>query len=797
MASRKPKQKRAVVASAAQIPLDQKGITGLKSRRASWQTQAFDYEEEIGEVGYSMGYLGNSMAQLRIFAAEQPEADQAPVMSEAEIPNEELDRLDQGDGIAENLRRLAVNLSIVGECYLVGLGEKPATDETPEVPEEWSIRSIEEISTTGGKATVTHPDGTKQTLDPEADFIARLWTPSARNANRPISSMRGVLSACEEILMIDRAIRAALQSRAAINGMILLPFGMSLGGTADPTQDQQDGEGTADSFLDSVQAALVAPITNPDQASAAAPLMLQGERDDLKAATHLKFDRPIDATLDQRMERALKRLAQGLNVPVQVVLGIADVNHWGAWQIQEDAFKSHIEPLAVAMMSMLTKAFLWPMLKLRNVSNFQDYQVWYDASKLVVRPDRGLDAKWAHENSVINNAATRAALGFNDDDIPDDEELRRNLLLRGTRMDPTIQGQLLKGSFAPDIQIPEPSSGFEPAGQAVKATDTVAPKKGPPDQGAQAGTSMPASGFVASVKPNLGTQLAEIDRQLRLRLHVAADAALSRTLERAGAKLISKAKKDQALSASLSNVPVTQVARMLGPAMVESFGLTESDLVGGGFASLKKKFMSWTASAQRQALTLLGLDDQTTELAQAQQASDRSDAWMWMSGALTGLAHSMLYDPSPQAPPQGEYDDSMNVPFGLVREAVARAGGADGMEERDNFVVLVNGGTEPAGGIGTGQVITGLLPDAGQGIEGWQWVYGAYPRTHPFEPHEALDGTEFANFDDEVLANNEPWPATDFLAPGDHDGCACDAEPIILPLTDSSSEPDTLDQEAV
>src|SRR6266568_257271 len=184
MASRRQKPKRAVVASAAQIPLDQKGITGLKSRRAAWQTQAFDYEDDIGECKYSMAFLGNSMARLRLFVAEQPEPDQSPIQSDNEPANEELDRLDQGEGKAEMLRRLAVNLSIVGEAYLVGVAEKE-TEEGALTPEEWSIRSIEELSTTGGKATITRPDGSKYELAKDEDFMARMWTPSARNANKP------------------------------------------------------------------------------------------------------------------------------------------------------------------------------------------------------------------------------------------------------------------------------------------------------------------------------------------------------------------------------------------------------------------------------------------------------------------------------------------------------------------------------------------------------------------------------------------------------------------------------------
>jgi hypothetical protein len=220
---------------------------------------------------------------------------------------------------------------------------------------------------------------------------------------------------------------------------------------------------------------------------------------------------------------------------------------------------------------------------------------------------------------------------------------------------------------------------------------------------------------------------------------------------------------------------------------VQSLGVSESDLVEGSFASLKRKFTTWTRQAQRQALSMLNVDDTTRAAAELQQDSDRSDAWAWMSAALGSLAHQMLYDPSPDAPPQGEYDDSLDVPFGLVRQAVARAGGADGMETTDGFGMTIQGGTEPAGGIGTGQVVMDLLGNQGQGVEGWVWVYGDYPRTRPFEPHEALDGVQFQSWDDEVLANNEGWPDTPFFYCGDHDGDLCSFDPIVMDVSADAS----------
>lgn len=56
-------------------------------------------------------------------------------------------------------------------------------------------------------------------------------------------------------------------------------------------------------------------------------------------------------------------------------------------------------------------------------------------------------------------------------------------------------------------------------------------------------------------------------------------------------------------------------------------------------------------------------------------------------------------------------------------------------------------------------------------VSGYEWVYGDFFRLRPFEPHVELDGVEFENFDDPVLANPDTFPDTAFYQPGDHDGC--------------------------
>jgi hypothetical protein len=77
-----------------------------------------------------------------------------------------------------------------------------------------------------------------------------------------------------------------------------------------------------------------------------------------------------------------------------------------------------------------------------------------------------------------------------------------------------------------------------------------------------------------------------------------------------------------------------------------------------------------------------------------------------------------------------------------------------------------------------------VLAQGGATVDGYQWVYGPAHRTRPFDPHAELDGVEFVNFDDDVLTNNEGFPEYDFFMPGDHPGCICDYEPIVIAASD-------------
>jgi hypothetical protein len=285
----------------------------------------------------------------------------------------------------------------------------------------------------------------------------------------------------------------------------------------------------------------------------------------------------------------------------------------------------------------------------------------------------------------------------------------------------------------------------------------------------------------------LGRRWADRDRQLRSRLLVAADAAMTRALDRAGARLRSRlgAAKHSPWRDIIDGHPNREVASLIGPAAVTAaIDADPATLIESEFDEIVARFRAQVGRAQRQTrseLAELGLDDEQVERMERAQAEDRERGAELLLALLVGLASSRLFDPSPSAPPIGEHDPDMSVPAGVMRQALSVAGGARGEPTRGG---AFRGPDERiAGQLATGQTVADFAREIGLEIAGYTWDYGdASTRQTPFPPHESLDGVQFDTWDDPALANSAAFPDTQFLFPGDHDGCQCDAVPRFVDL---------------
>jgi 2'-5' RNA ligase len=297
----------------------------------------------------------------------------------------------------------------------------------------------------------------------------------------------------------------------------------------------------------------------------------------------------------------------------------------------------------------------------------------------------------------------------------------------------------------------------------------------------------------------LSRKLTEIDSQLRARIQVAACAAMTRLLDKAGAKLRTRSADRKFKNAEISTLVASQsdnrlLASTLGPTLVASLGFTTApELLSADWSELKAQFTGWTEAAQKQALRVamqlagISSDDESYQTADAALQSSVAPAWDAMESALNAIAEKVLYTPDGDLDGGASFDPDTVVPAGVVRNALTIAGGVPPTDAVVDVGQPVDVGTDPAGAmvsvnvpggqIGNGDAISGLLDDSGMQVVTYEWIHGSGGQ-HPLPCHDYLDGVPFASFDDDVLSpdNNPDWdgfPEVERLAPGDHDGCTC------------------------
>jgi hypothetical protein len=413
-----------------------------------WQRQAWGYYKTLGEIHYGAGFYARMLSGVRLFV-EQRDADGDWVEMEGESPlAAQLERLENARGGMSALQGSYGTLTFVqGEsmlcCTLEGYGEdaygEPLLGVDGEAyTEVWEMLSAAELTYSKGEKIYTRRRGGAgagekyQETDPEdpqpGTMIAyRFYHRDPEYSGLADSSMRAVLSDCEELLLLKQSIRNTARNRGAGNGVLVLPS--SMGGDLIDTGDGVMVPKNAKAIFD----ALTAPIANEQAASAVSPLILFAPPDTTSStAFHIDLRGAALYRETGLRDECIRRIAIGLDMPPENLLGTAGVNHWTAWQIDEAAWKNHGAPVARELVEQLTSALLKPVALDLGIDP-HDIRVWYDATDVVEDPDRGHAAMDAHDRLIISDASARRDLGFDEDDAPGIQEwmARANIKSRG------------------------------------------------------------------------------------------------------------------------------------------------------------------------------------------------------------------------------------------------------------------------------------------------------------------------------------------------------------------------------
>ena len=473
---------RPITAAATQVKIGDRAEADMfKQRRnagsSMWQSEAWEYYDAIGEIKYAFNLVASVVSRIRLYPAVVSDPSEAP----SPIRNVEeydqrlvaaaeraLQRLDSAyGGQAGLLKDAALNLQVTGECYLTQVPERIGSG----LPETWDIRSVDEINTDAkgnyiitprrelkiGSATSAKPGVIGL---PKGAFIGRIWRAHPRFSEEADSSLRGVLDLCSELLLLNRTFRATAKSRLNA-GALYLPDGLSVASAPDPNYPYDDADGiyseptpeeVEDEFEDQLIDAMTTPIKDEDSASAVVPLIIRGPAELGDKIKQFKFERSFDPALAARSDRVLERIMQGIDVPKDIVTGLANVKYSNALQIDESLYKAHIEPMMLLIADALTVVYLRPYL-LANGFTEADVDrivVWYDPSLVATRNDRAADADSGFEKMAISFETWRRAHGFAEAEAPSPTEVALRLLVEKGMITPELTEAML-GVVAPEV----------------------------------------------------------------------------------------------------------------------------------------------------------------------------------------------------------------------------------------------------------------------------------------------------------------------------------------------------------
>jgi hypothetical protein len=364
---------------------------------------------------------------------------------------------------------LAVQLAVPGEGYLVG--------ETRQGAERWSVRSVDEVQARHKQWQVKDENApnSDQWRDVVGGHVFRVWRPHKRWYHLADSSARSARATMRELELVNRHILAQYLSRLASAGIWFLP------NEVDFPVREEFADMPNPIMAEIVELARLA-IAEPGTASAVIPLLMQmpGEWIKTVADSHLDFTLKIDEKIIEKRDSAIKRLATQVNIPAEVLLGMGDVNHWGAWQIEEGALKTTIAPDAELIANAVTTAYLQPRLAAGGEQDTGRFVVWYDMSELTMRPDRSDDAVLLYDRQELSGDALRRETGFDEADKPTGADLLDQALKLVLRTLPDAALTALRELTGATLETPSVAASPAPE-PAPEAAPVPVPVTGPPN----------------------------------------------------------------------------------------------------------------------------------------------------------------------------------------------------------------------------------------------------------------------------------------------------------------------------
>jgi hypothetical protein len=372
---------------------------------ASQQKRAFGYygfpgspNLPVGEVRYVVGWHADQMTRLEwdvlidgsdVWSVELPgnkKSDKPTIIStkredgEQDVTAASKELLDLIDWTDSNIRAVDTNLFVAGQ------GDYIRDDKG------WRVLSVVE-------------NKRKEKLAAARDAVSFIW-PHPADPDKPDAPLFSVLELLAQLEWLDRQAQTQSRQRVLFSGILA---------TADSLEGP-DGK----SFWDVWNETLSARSIDPDDMS---PVRLQGPIGTGTGPNVVKdglnWIMPpfgYDAVIDRRSVAAIQRLAYGLPIPPEILLGLQAQSRATAFQVEENAYRAHIEPPAW-MVAQVPQDALESILE-----GDRTVEVRPNPTKMLARKQSVEDVKWARDNNLVTPDYTREVLSIPEDAAPEEND---------------------------------------------------------------------------------------------------------------------------------------------------------------------------------------------------------------------------------------------------------------------------------------------------------------------------------------------------------------------------------------
>lgn len=507
-------------------------------------------QQPIGEAGYVIGWHADQMSRMgwgllidgkKEWKLDLPDGTVVRSMSERELEQEPEAGLSHAEASAKVLsligwgpgtvREIDTNLFVAGEFDFL------AEDDS-----KWHVVSV------------VDPDR-NDLISAAKHRIRGLW-PHPADPSRPDAPLFRVLPILEEMDWLSRLSRSQVAQRVALRGIIGIADKLSAAGGGD--------------FWEEFQQALAATMEDPTNV---APMALRGSEslvepsgNGMKGFSWVIPKFPADQRVDEKMQALIQRLAYGLPIPPEILLGLQAQSRATAYQVEENSYRAHIEPPAWLVAKVATQA-------LSILIPGKQVQVVPDPSDLLARRHSVQDVKDAWDRGLVSAAYVREVLDIPETSAADAEDLELLMMIEG-KQDPETD---------PANVAAQPAVTASVGGSADRPLTT---------------------GELA----DLGDKLAEIDHTLMMELAGATVQATDRAREKVGAR----ARTFEGLRKAIGrDVPNSQVVATIGLQVINDTGVPVHDLVMEALSFLGQWWAKRALAAQKTVQAVLGADAPT------------------------------------------------------------------------------------------------------------------------------------------------------------------------------------------